>query len=204
MLLHGDVQFGGISGATPTGWMSYIVTLDLDATLKQVAELGGTVVSEPVEMPNAERFAVIDDPTGARFAAMETTLPGINSSATPGIGDVTFHELVTTGFEQAIAFYSALFGYTESPIPSAVGNYSLLMSEVDGAPTITAGVFRQSPGDGPNAWMLYILVADIAATRQRALDLGAQAIGGINTIPGFGKTAWLRDPTGARFALREM
>lgn len=204
MLLQGDAPFGGIYGAEPTGWVSYIVTPDLDQTLEQVSALGGNAVSAPMELPDVGRFAVIDDPAGARFAMMETALPGIDPSATPAIGSIAFHELVTSGFEQSIAFYSALFGYAESPIPSAVGNYSLLMSEVDGAPAMTAGVFRQSPAGGPNTWMIYIRVGDIAATRQHALELGAQANGGINDIPGFGKTAWLTDPTGARFALREL
>jgi len=205
MLMQNGAPFGGIYGAEPTGWVSYIITPDLNQTLKQIDDLGGTAVSEPMELPNVGRFSVIDDPGGARFAVMATALPGTDPSATAPVGSVAFNELVTSDFEESIAFYSQVFGYGEMPVPSAVGAYSLLTTSVDdGVPVMTAGVFRRPEGMERNVWMIYVRVADLDASRQKAVELGASTIGGINDISGFGRTAWLQDPTGARFALREL
>src|SRR5829696_8021280 len=156
MLMQNGTPFGGIYGAEPTGWVSYIITPDLDQTLKQIDESGETAVSELMELPNVGRFAVIDDPGGARFAAMETALPGTDPAATPEVGGIAFNELVTSDFEGSIAFYSQVFGYGEMPVPSAAGNYSLLTTNIDGNPVMMAGVFRRPEGIEQNAWIIYV------------------------------------------------
>lgn len=52
----------------PPHFLSYVAVEDVDASAQRAADLGGTVVREPMDIPNTGRFAVIKDPAGALFA----------------------------------------------------------------------------------------------------------------------------------------
>ena len=52
----------------PPHFMTYIAVDDVDENAKKAVELGGTVIKEPMDIPNTGRFAIIADPTGARFS----------------------------------------------------------------------------------------------------------------------------------------
>ncbi len=48
-------------------WYPYLTAGDVDATTKRAAELGATVLMEPIEAPGVGRFSILTDPAGARF-----------------------------------------------------------------------------------------------------------------------------------------
>jgi uncharacterized protein len=52
----------------PPHFMTYIGVDDVDEYARQAAELGGTIIREPMDIPNTGRFAMIADPTGAMFS----------------------------------------------------------------------------------------------------------------------------------------
>lgn len=54
----------------PPSWDIYITVDDVDATVKQVVELGGQVLRPPFDIPEVGRFAVLQDPQGAVIMAM--------------------------------------------------------------------------------------------------------------------------------------
>lgn len=56
----------GQGGAQPY-WLPYLRVADVDAAAVRIAELGGRVVMEPVDVPGTGRCAVAQDPTGALF-----------------------------------------------------------------------------------------------------------------------------------------
>ena len=61
---------GGIREAAstePCYWVVYLGTDDLDASLARAGELGGTALSEPIDV-GPGRFAAVQDPQGAVFA----------------------------------------------------------------------------------------------------------------------------------------
>jgi hypothetical protein len=58
---------GPMKGA-PSHWLTYFEVTDVDASAKLVTELGGQVVSPPMDIPNVGRFAVVRDPQGAALA----------------------------------------------------------------------------------------------------------------------------------------
>ena len=75
----GDYPAGGLYEITPEmcpegeplpppHFMTYIAVDDVDASAKEAASLGGTVIKEPDDIPNTGRFAIIMDPTGAMFS----------------------------------------------------------------------------------------------------------------------------------------
>ncbi|MCZ6839724.1 MAG: VOC family protein [Alphaproteobacteria bacterium] len=77
MLKAGDDRAGGLMAmpsavpdGTPPYWMSYIAVDDVDAAVAKVSGLNGTVLTEPFDIPNVGRMAVIQDPQGAVISLM--------------------------------------------------------------------------------------------------------------------------------------
>src|SRR5438552_12809979 len=95
----------------PLTWVTYIGTPNVDETARQAETLGGKVLKKPEDIPTIGRFAIIQDPQGAMFAAF-TPLPSSSPSAPPGappeVGDFSWHELTTTDWRAALAFYKNL------------------------------------------------------------------------------------------------
>lgn len=56
---------GMVSDHVPPLWDPYITVDDVDASAKQVEDLGGEVVVPPTDIPGVGRFCVIKDPQGA-------------------------------------------------------------------------------------------------------------------------------------------
>lgn len=56
---------------TPAHWLTYFQVANLTASTERARELGGKVLQERVEVPNAGWFAVLQDPAGAAFALWE-------------------------------------------------------------------------------------------------------------------------------------
>ncbi|OPL19576.1 MAG: glyoxalase [Candidatus Aegiribacteria sp. MLS_C] len=54
----------------PSSWDIYITVDDVDATVKQVVELGGKVLRPAFDIPEVGRFCVLQDPQGAVIMAM--------------------------------------------------------------------------------------------------------------------------------------
>ncbi len=73
----GDIDVGGLMQRPrediPVHWTPYIGTQDTDATVTRAKELGATILSEPMDVPDMGRFAIIQDPTGAVFGIWQTT-----------------------------------------------------------------------------------------------------------------------------------
>ena len=60
-------------GDVPPHWLGYIAVEDCDATANKAQALGAEIKSPPMDIPNAGRFAVIQDPQGAVFAIIKLT-----------------------------------------------------------------------------------------------------------------------------------
>lgn len=74
----GGTDVGGLMARpdhveAPPHWLSYIGTDDVDATVEKAKGLGASVFVEPMDIPNIGRFAVLQDPVGAVFAAYKST-----------------------------------------------------------------------------------------------------------------------------------
>ena len=52
----------------PPMWGGYVTVDDVEASAKQVVELGGKILLEPRDIPNVGRFCVINDPQGATLS----------------------------------------------------------------------------------------------------------------------------------------
>lgn len=58
--------FGG--QAPPPHFMIYVAVDNVDDSAKKATDIGGTIVTGPMDIPNVGRFAVVKDPTGAALA----------------------------------------------------------------------------------------------------------------------------------------
>jgi predicted enzyme related to lactoylglutathione lyase len=87
-IVNGSEFIGGIQPSTyrdpktPPFWLTYFDVADADATIKQVASLGGKVIMPAMAMGDVRKFAVLADPQGAVFAIVQD-LGGAESSAKP-------------------------------------------------------------------------------------------------------------------------
>ena len=73
----GIYQITGDMGSMPSNWGTYVAVDDVDASAKQVEELGGKVFMGPMDIPNVGRFCMISDPTGGKISLI--TLSGTHS-----------------------------------------------------------------------------------------------------------------------------
>src|SRR5262245_5151895 len=78
---HGGKQVSGCIEArpgVPSNWLVYVAADDPDATMNQIAELGGKILVPPTTVPDMVRFAVAMDPLGAAFGVLKGLGPGAN------------------------------------------------------------------------------------------------------------------------------
>src|SRR4051794_35227255 len=103
--------YGKRDDAQPSAWLSYVTVQDADAIAARVKELGGGAISGPLDVMQAGRMAVLQDPTGAVFAVWQ---PGetIGAQLVNDPGSLTMNQLNTPDPDAAQAFYGELFGWT--------------------------------------------------------------------------------------------
>lgn len=58
----------------PPHWGNYITVRDIDSVVKNVQNLGGTIVVPVTQIPKVGRFSVIQDPQGAVISLMQYEL----------------------------------------------------------------------------------------------------------------------------------
>jgi predicted enzyme related to lactoylglutathione lyase len=59
----------------PPTWVPYVTVKDVDALVKRVTALDGSVRVPPTDIPTVGRFAVIADPQGAAINVIAYAMP---------------------------------------------------------------------------------------------------------------------------------
>ncbi len=182
----------------PPNWLSYVSVASADETAKKAKSLGGTLISEPFDVMEVGRMALIQDPTGAAFALWEPRKHFgarlVNEPATR-----CWNELSTGDVERAKAFYTGLFGWgarTQQMGPMVYTTFS-------NGERPAAGLMRiaEEWGPVPPHWLVYFAVDDCDRTVEKAKGLGAKVTAPPMDIPEVGRFAVLEDPQGAAFAV---
>ena len=77
----GDTAAGGMMkiqeewGDVPPNWLVYFAVEDCDACVGKVKSLGGEIVVPATDVPEAGKFAIIEDPQGAVFGVIKLKIP---------------------------------------------------------------------------------------------------------------------------------
>lgn len=69
-IMIGEDAIGGFSPMPQENgsWLIYVTVEDVDACVEKVKKAGGTIVSDPMDMPGVGRMSTIADPQGAKIA----------------------------------------------------------------------------------------------------------------------------------------
>jgi uncharacterized protein len=185
-------------GAAPQ-WVGYVSVDDVDAAVRRVKELDGTVYVPPTDMADVSRFSVVADPQMATFVLIDWRDAGRHLPIQSGaLGHVGWHDLLTTDWERAFTFYREIFGWRKAVADvTPTGTYLQFSA---GGQTI-GGMFNK-PTTAPVAfWLYYFNVADIGVALDCVRAEGGEILEGPSDIPGGGRVARCADPQGAMFAL---
>ena len=187
---------------SPPCWVTYVGTPDVDETARQAAEIGGTILKEPTDIPSVGRFAVIQDPQGAVFSAFTPLQGPMGGDAMP-LGDFSWHELITTDRPAAFSFYERLFGWVKTEATEmgpGMGLYQMF-----GWPGKTlGGMFSNRHVPGPPHWLAYTMVPDSKRVADLVPKLGGRVLHGPREVPGGDWIATCSDPQGAVFAVHSV
>jgi predicted enzyme related to lactoylglutathione lyase len=196
MRLSPEMQAGGM----PPVWSTYVTVLDADASVAKAKELGGAVLSEPMDVMDAGRMAVLADPTGAVFCVWQPKAH-IGAQLVNEPYSLTWNELITPDVETAKAFYAGLFGWTGAPVEMGPDAPPYTIWSLAGDDNGIGGAMLPPMEGMPPFWGVYFAVADTDATVAQAKDLGASVLAEPMDLPGVGRMAALMDPQGAVFSV---
>ena len=183
------------AGWTPN-WLQYVSVNDIDATAERASALGAELITEPIDVLDEGRTAIVSDPTGGTFALWQ---PGnhFGAALVNDPGSMSWNELNTPDASAAVAFYSELFGWTADDLGSG-GQYYV----VKNGDRSNGGITPLRPGDdaGQAYWLPYFTVDDTDATAEKADHLGGNLL--VQPMDGpQGRIAVVQDAQGAAFAL---
>ena len=116
----------------------------------------------------------------------------------PKIGSIGWHDLTVPDADNVRDFYQEVAGWTAEPLD--MGGYSdYVMKPAEGDPAGGVCHARGSNADIPPVWLMYIVVADIAASAARVTELGGKILKG--PTGGQHNFCVIQDPAGAICAL---
>jgi predicted enzyme related to lactoylglutathione lyase len=200
----GDRQVAGLMDFPPEmavkrpAWLGYILVADVDAMAEKVKQAGGSVHREPADIPEVGRFAVVADPLGAVFMLFrgEGTPPPEVAMGSPGRLD--WHELHSSDWEKAFAFYEGLFGWKKDNAVDMGGMGTYQTFTIGGAPR---GGMMNNPQAPHSFWLYYAFTNDIDAAADRITAHGGKLMQQPMEVPGGMWVVQAFDPQGAMFAL---
>jgi uncharacterized protein len=210
----GSIPEGAPAAAT---WNTYIWVESAEETVAKARAAGGGIVTEPFDVMDAGRMAVVTDPEGAAFCVWQ---PHNHKGArvVNEHGSLNFNTLLTRDPDAAEAFYGAVFGWRRLTIPAGVmwtlPGYGDHLEETTpglreqmaqmGAPEgfidVVAALSLIAAGDAEPAahWSVTFAVNDVAATAAKVRELGGEVASGPLDAP-WARLAVINDPQGATF-----
>ena len=204
MIAVGDETIGGYWPAPPEGapqhahWISHLQVENTPESAAMVKSLGGQVKMDPMVVEGYGTFAVVQDPTGAVFSLWQPVKPEGSGDFKGKPGCWVWNELQTDDPAKAIAFYTALGGFTEEKMDMGeMGTYHLLNKDGAGR----AGVMKSPMAGIPAHWLPYVQVEDADRVAERAKKLGATLTVPPTDIPNVGRFAILTDTQGAAIGI---
>lgn len=113
-------------------------------------------------------------------------------------GEFSWTDLSAGDLEGQTGFYEGLLGWTHTDMPLGDGmTYRMFKTGGHDVAGIIPLAPEQAEMGQPSAWNSYVHAEDVDATVAKAVELGAEVIMPPTDMPGAGRTAAIKDPTGA-------
>ncbi len=175
-------------------WNVYLATPDCDRTAERAREAGGTLLTEPTDVMDQGRLAIVRDPVGAQFGLWQGRAH-IGCGVVNEPGALVRNDLVTADPEPARQFYAQVFDLILDRNEDMPGfDFTFLRRpdahEIGGI----MGVPRAR-----SAWNTTFEVAGTDEAEGRAVDAGGTSSGAEDFV--YGRIATLTDPFGAEFSI---
>lgn len=223
-LRGGDVAaIGSIpDGAPPMAmWNTYVWVDNANETAAKARDAGGQVMTEPFDVLDAGRMAVLADPEGAVFCVWQAKNHR-GAAVVNEHGALNFNGLATRDPEGAKAFYDAVFGWETLALPAGLmwtlpgyGDHleenspglrqqMEQMGAPDGFIDVVASLDPIAEGDSetPAHWTVTFAVDDANATAAKAGALAGEVLVGPVDAP-WTRMAVIKDPQGAIFIVSQ-
>ncbi|MCW2569042.1 MAG: Glyoxalase/bleomycin resistance protein/dioxygenase [Mycobacterium sp.] len=183
--------------SVPPRWTTYLASDDADRTAARIADAGGRLVVEPMDVLEFGRMLVAFDPGGAPFGVWQGK-QHIGARRVNEHGAIVWNELHTRDGAAADDFYRSVFGYDQEKLGDGQAfDYSLY--KVGDA--MIGGRNQLGPDDAtPPGWLAYFAVDDPDAAVATATAGGATVVAPARDSE-YGRMAVLTDPWGATFAV---
>lgn len=206
LIRHNGRLIGGMLNANTLGrdtnisqWITMMSVDDIDAAVARVAANGGVVLTKPTELMSRGSLAVLEGPTGALFAMIQTR-DGDPPSYEPEHDGFLWDELWTNDVAGASRFYERVFNYEPEDYAFNESAPAYRVLRRDGAPS--AGIMA-NPFEGEHpVWVNYLRVEDPAALTSRVDALGGRIIVEAQARDIGGQVAFVAGPSGAGIALQ--
>ena len=187
----------------PAHWNVYFTVVNVENTVASVTGNGGAVVVGPMDVFEAGRMAMCQDPQGAFFAIWQPRMH-IGATIKQETGAMFWNELLTTDREAAVDFYVSVLGVERGAVMQP-HQYAM----INAGGTEVAGVMQITPdmGEFPPHWSVYFGVENADESVAKAQSLGATVyvpatdIVPVEGQPPIGRFAALGDPQGAAFSI---
>ena len=198
-------------------WNTYIWVDNADEAKARARAAGGSVLSEPFDVMDAGRMAMLADTESAAFCVWQA---GRHKGAriVNEAGSLNFNVLKCRDLEAAKRFYGAVFGWTALDL--GTGEYWTLTAYGDYLETLTPGVRERAAAFGapgfadvlaaitlipdddpadPVQWGVTFATDDADATAAKAVELGGTVVRPPVDAP-YSRLTVIRDPQGAMFS----
>jgi len=198
----------------PDSWAIYLNTADITGTVAKVAGAGGVTCVQPMQVPGRGLMALAADPSGALIGMWQPA--GHDGFEVVGEAGVpVWHQLTTTDYRGALAFYREVFGWqtrTESDTDEFRYSTAVFTSDPGFAAILPAGGDEllgvmdgagMLPEGATSKWVTFFGADDVDTTLAVITDHGGSVVRGAEDTP-YGRLAAAADPTGALFNLSSL
>ena len=117
------------------------------------------------------------------------------------VGTIGWTDLTVENAEEIGTFYSEVVGWKVAPVD--MGGYDdFTMAPPAGGEAVAGVCHARGVNTGlPTQWLMYVTVADIAASARRCEELAGTILSGPTGSEGKERTCVIQDPAGAVLAL---
>ena len=124
----------------------------------------------------------------------------MSATDSPSVGSIVWRDLTVPHAEDIRDFYQKVVGWATTPI--SMGDYDDFEIKLPHNQETIAGICHARGANAhlPPQWLMYISVADVAASAQRCIERGGKILDGPRPL-GNQPFCVIQDPAGAALAL---